>query len=77
MYTALKKQNSLMPLMMSSKGIKNNQKRQIFTEACELAHVMICLNIKQAHSVLSDSKVLGSCTVLESFYLQPPALFLP
>lgn len=63
--------------MMSSEGIKNNQERQILTEACELAYVMICLNIKQAHSVFSDSKVLGSGTVLQSFYFKQPALFLP
>lgn len=49
--------------MMSSEGIKNNQKKQILTEASELAYVMICLNIKQADSVLSDSEVLGSCIV--------------
>lgn len=63
MYTAVKNQNSLVSLMMSSEGIKNNQKKQILSEASELAYVMICLNIKQAHSVLTDSKVLGSCSV--------------
>lgn len=73
MYTALRKQNSLVPLMMSSEGIKNTQKRQILTGACQLAYVMICLNIKQAHRVLSDSQVLGSCSVLQSSYLHPPA----
>lgn len=77
MYSALRKQNILVPLMMSSEGIKNNRKRQILTEAGELAYIMACLNIKQAHSVLSDSEVLGSCTVLQSFYLQPLALLLP